>query len=111
MAGRFGEGTDDLARVRPLDRLDARREQGLRIAVEKAKGGGGHVVRIRCGRCGQDQDEVGILRRLKCGGKVSLTVSLRFQDPERTLTSEEVQHAVDGVVRDLRTAGLEIRGE
>jgi phenylalanyl-tRNA synthetase beta chain len=44
-------------------------------------------------------------------GKVSLTVSLRFQDPERTLTSEEVQDAVNEVVRELRAAGLEIRGE
>jgi phenylalanyl-tRNA synthetase beta chain len=44
-------------------------------------------------------------------GKVSLTVSLRFQDSERTLTSDEVQEAVDGVVRELRAAGLEIRGE
>jgi phenylalanyl-tRNA synthetase beta chain len=44
-------------------------------------------------------------------GRVSLTVSLRFQDPERTLTSEEVQEAVDGVVGELRAAGFEIRGE
>jgi phenylalanyl-tRNA synthetase beta chain len=44
-------------------------------------------------------------------GKVSLTVSLRFQDPERTLTSDEVQAAVDGVVRELRGSGFEIRGE
>ncbi|HXK11853.1 MAG TPA: phenylalanine--tRNA ligase subunit beta [Vicinamibacteria bacterium] len=44
-------------------------------------------------------------------GRVSLTVSLRFQDRERTLTSEEVQEAVDGVARDLRAAGFEIRGE
>jgi phenylalanyl-tRNA synthetase beta chain len=44
-------------------------------------------------------------------GKVSLTVSLRFQDRERTLTSEEVQAAVDAVVRELRAAGHEIRGE
>jgi phenylalanyl-tRNA synthetase beta chain len=44
-------------------------------------------------------------------GKVSLTVSLRFQDPERTLTSDEVQEAVDGVVRELKASGLEIRGE
>ena len=51
------------------------------------------------------------LRRLAESGKVSLTVSLRFQDPERTLTSEEVQAAVDGVVRELHDAGLEIRGE
>jgi phenylalanyl-tRNA synthetase beta chain len=44
-------------------------------------------------------------------GKVSLTVSLRFQDRERTLTSEEVQKAMDDVIRELRAAGLEIRGE
>jgi phenylalanyl-tRNA synthetase beta chain len=44
-------------------------------------------------------------------GKVSLTVSLRFQDPERTLTSGEVQASVDDVVRELRSAGFEIRGE
>jgi phenylalanyl-tRNA synthetase beta chain len=44
-------------------------------------------------------------------GRVSLTVSLRFQDPERTLTSEEVQEAVDSVVRELRAAGFEIRGD
>jgi phenylalanyl-tRNA synthetase beta chain len=44
-------------------------------------------------------------------GKVSLTVSLRYQDPERTLTGEEVQASVDGVIRQLRAAGLDIRGE
>jgi phenylalanyl-tRNA synthetase beta chain len=44
-------------------------------------------------------------------GKVSLTVSLRFQDRERTLTSEEVQAAMGAVVRELRSAGHEIRGE
>jgi phenylalanyl-tRNA synthetase beta chain len=44
-------------------------------------------------------------------GKVSLTLSLRFQDRTRTLTNEEVQESVNGVVRELRAAGLEIRGE
>ena len=44
-------------------------------------------------------------------GKVSLTVALRYQHPERTLTGEEVQASVDGVIRELRAAGLEIRGE
>ena len=44
-------------------------------------------------------------------GKVSLTVSLRYQHPERTLTGEEVQASVEGVVEALRAAGLEIRGE
>jgi phenylalanyl-tRNA synthetase beta subunit len=43
-------------------------------------------------------------------GKVSLTLSLRFQDRERTLTGDEVQGAIDAVIRELRGAGLEIRG-
>jgi phenylalanyl-tRNA synthetase beta chain len=44
-------------------------------------------------------------------GKVSLMLSLRFQHPERTLTGEEVQAVVEAVIRELRGAGLEIRGE
>jgi len=44
-------------------------------------------------------------------GKLSLTLSLRFQDRERTLTSDEVQTAMDDVIRELRAAGLVIRGE
>jgi phenylalanyl-tRNA synthetase beta chain len=44
-------------------------------------------------------------------GKVSLTLALVFQDPERTLTGEEVQAAVERVVADLRSAGADIRGE
>ncbi len=79
---------------------------------------------------GQDASEVEALIRRSAGGllvdvavrdrydrppvptgKVSLTVSLRYQHPERTLTGEEVQASVDGVVGALRVAGLEIRGE
>jgi len=44
-------------------------------------------------------------------GRVSLTLSLRFQHAARTLTGEEVQAAVEAVVRALRGAGFEIRGE
>jgi len=44
-------------------------------------------------------------------GKLSLTLSLRFQDRERTLTSDEVQAAMDDVIRELRGVGHEIRGE
>jgi phenylalanyl-tRNA synthetase beta chain len=44
-------------------------------------------------------------------GKVSLTVTLRYQDPERTLTSEEVQESVGAVVVALKSRGAEIRGE
>ena len=44
-------------------------------------------------------------------GKVSLLLSLRYQDRERTLTGEEVQESLDKVIRELRAAGLDIRGE
>jgi phenylalanyl-tRNA synthetase beta chain len=45
------------------------------------------------------------------GGKMGLTVGLRFQDAARTLTGEEVQEAVDQIVAALRKAGAEIRSE
>jgi len=44
-------------------------------------------------------------------GRVSLTITLRFQDPHRTLTGEEVQRAVSRVVASLKDAGADIRGE
>ena len=44
-------------------------------------------------------------------GKVSLTLALVFQDPERTLTGDEVQAGVERVVGELRAAGADIRGE
>ena len=44
-------------------------------------------------------------------GKVSLMLTLRYQEPERTLTSDEVQASVEGAVRVLRERGAEIRGE
>ncbi len=44
-------------------------------------------------------------------GRVSLMLSLRFQDPSRTLTSEEVDASVAAIQSALRAAGAEIRGE
>jgi phenylalanyl-tRNA synthetase beta chain len=44
-------------------------------------------------------------------GKVSLMLTLRYQEPERTLTSEEVLGSVEAVARALRAQGAEIRGE
>jgi phenylalanyl-tRNA synthetase beta subunit len=44
-------------------------------------------------------------------GRVSVLLGLLYQHPERTLTSEEVQASVEAVIRELRKAGLEIRGE
>jgi phenylalanyl-tRNA synthetase beta chain len=44
-------------------------------------------------------------------GKVSLTLSLRYQHPDRTLTGEEVQASIERVTRALKARGAEIRGE
>jgi phenylalanyl-tRNA synthetase beta chain len=43
--------------------------------------------------------------------QLSLTVALRFQDPARTLTGQEVQASIARIVQALRDAGAEIRGE
>jgi phenylalanyl-tRNA synthetase beta chain len=44
-------------------------------------------------------------------GRVNLTVALRLQNPERTLTSEEVQASLGRAVEALKELGAEIRGE
>lgn len=43
-------------------------------------------------------------------GHVSLTVTLVYQEPNRTLTGEEIEISIARVVGELRSAGLEIRG-
>lgn len=44
-------------------------------------------------------------------GTVSVTVTLQYQHPSRTLTGDEVQASVRRVVEALHAAGCEIRGE
>jgi phenylalanyl-tRNA synthetase beta chain len=44
-------------------------------------------------------------------GKTSLTITLRYQHPTRTLTGDEVQQSVDQVVAALRASGVTVRGE
>jgi phenylalanyl-tRNA synthetase beta chain len=44
-------------------------------------------------------------------GKVSLTLTLRYQHEARTLTGDEVQKSVDQVVAALQASGVTIRGE
>ena len=44
-------------------------------------------------------------------GRVSLTLALKYQDPVRTLKSEEVDQSVESVIAALREQGAEIRGE
>ncbi len=43
-------------------------------------------------------------------GHVSLTLSLRFSDPDRTLVGDEVQRALEAAVQALAAAGAEVRG-
>jgi len=44
-------------------------------------------------------------------GKVSLTLTLRYQHEARTLTGDEVQKSVDQVIAALQASGATIRGE
>ncbi len=107
------EAAPRVARFSALDRFPAV-ERDLSIVCDEATPAAEIDARVRAA-AGERLRSVSLLDRYTGNqvppGKVSLTVSLRFQDPERTLTSEEVQEAVDGVVRELRAAGFEIRGE
>ena len=102
-----------VARFTALDRFPAV-QRDLSVLCDEATPAAEIDARVRAA-AGERLRSVSLLDRYTgnqvAPGRVSLTVSLRFQDPERTLTSEEVQEAVDGVVRELRAAGFEIRGE
>jgi phenylalanyl-tRNA synthetase beta chain len=102
-----------VARFTALDRFPAV-QRDLSILCDEATPAAEIDARVRAAG-GERLRSVSLLDRYTGNqvppGRVSLTVSLRFQDPERTLTSEEVQEALDGVVRELRAAGFEIRGE
>jgi len=107
------EAAPTVARFSALDRYPAV-ERDLSIVCDEATPAAEIDARVR-EAAGERLRSASLLDRYTGNqvppGKVSLTVSLRFQDPERTLTSDEVQEAVDGVVRALRAAGFEIRGE
>jgi phenylalanyl-tRNA synthetase beta chain len=111
--GEVLEAEPRAVRFTALDRFPAV-QRDLSILCDEATPAAEIDARVR-GAGGERLRSVSLLDRYTGNqvpaGKVSLTVSLRFQDPERTLTSEEVQEAVDGVVRELRAAGFEIRGE
>jgi len=107
------EAVPAAARFSALDRFPPV-DRDISILCDEATPAAEIDARVRAA-AGQRLRSVSLLDRYTGNqvpsGKVSLTVSLRFQDPARTLTSEEVQEAVNGVVRELRAAGLEIRGE
>jgi phenylalanyl-tRNA synthetase beta chain len=110
---RLLESAPERARFRVLDRYPAV-ERDLSILCDEATPAAEIDARVRQA-AGARLRSVSLVDRYTGNqvpaGKVSLTVSLRFQDRERTLTSDEVQAAMDEVIRELRAAGLEIRGE
>jgi len=70
------------------------------VSVARAAGGGAlRAVEVRDRYVGEKVRS----------GRVGLTLGLRFQDPARTLTGDEVQAAVDAVVSALAGKGVEIR--
>jgi len=110
---RLLESPPERARFRVLDRYPPV-DRDLSILCDEATPAAEIDARVRAA-AGERLRSVSLVDRYTGNqvpaGKVSLTVSLRFQDRERTLTSDEVQAAMDDVVRELRAAGLEIRGE
>jgi phenylalanyl-tRNA synthetase beta chain len=110
---RLLESLPGVERFRVLDRYPAV-ERDLSILCDEATPAAEIDVRVRRA-AGERLRSLSLVDRYTGNqvppGKLSLTVSLRFQDRERTLTSEEVQAAIDDVIRELRSAGLEIRGE
>ncbi|MCG6923201.1 MAG: phenylalanine--tRNA ligase subunit beta [Acidobacteria bacterium] len=107
------EAAHAVDRFKPLARFPAV-ERDLSVVADAGFAAAGLVEKVR--------DAAGrLLRNVEVkdryvgrpipAGKVSLMLGLLYQDPERTLTSEEVQASVDAVIRELRTSGLEIRGE
>jgi phenylalanyl-tRNA synthetase beta chain len=110
---RLLESPPGIARFRVLDRYPAV-ERDLSILCDESMSAAETLARVRRA-AGERLRSVSLVDRYTGNqvpaGKLSLTVSLRFQDRERTLTSDEVQAAMDDVIRELRAAGLEIRGE
>jgi len=101
------------ARFSPVPRFPAV-ERDLSVLADTGTAAGSVVDRVRRA-AGELLRAVDVKDRYDRppvpAGKVSLMLSLRYQHPERTLTGDEVQASVEGVVGALREAGLEIRGQ
>jgi phenylalanyl-tRNA synthetase beta chain len=110
---RLLEETPPVARFEPLARfppvtrdLSVLGDEGLSAAALRA------LVRESAGELLREVTVVDRYAGVRIPpGKVSLTLTLRYQHPERTLTGEEVQASLERVTRALKTRGAEIRGE
>jgi phenylalanyl-tRNA synthetase beta chain len=100
-------------RVRTLPRFPAvARDLSISCAGETSAGALEGTIREAAGELLR---EVAVVDRYEGAplppGRVSLTVTLMYQDPGRTLTGDEVQASVRRVMDALRASGCEIRGE
>ena len=111
--GLIGELPGPGVRMRALDRFPAV-ARDLSVVTDAAVPAGAllGVVREAAGPLLRD---VSLADRYEgaplAAGRVSLTLSLRFQAQERTLLGDEVDRAMQDVAARLRADGHEIRGE
>jgi phenylalanyl-tRNA synthetase beta chain len=105
-------GASGTVRFRPLPRAPAV-SRDLSIVCGETVPAAAIEARLR-GVAGPLLREVAVADRYQGPqvpeGHVSLTLTLVYQDPGRTLTSEEVEASLERVVRELRSLGWEIRG-
>lgn len=101
------------ARFRGLPRFPAV-QRDLSVLCPRGRKAAGLVAAARAAG-GPTLVEVGVLDRYAGppvpADKVSLMLRLRYLDPDRTLTGEEVASSVQAVASALRALGVEIRAE
>jgi phenylalanyl-tRNA synthetase beta chain len=106
-------GDPSALRVQPLDRFPAV-TRDLSVFADGAVAAESILGDVRAS-AGPHLREVAVSDRYEGppvpAGRVSLTLALRFQAAERTLTGDEVERAMADVVGRLRASGHEIRGE
>jgi phenylalanyl-tRNA synthetase beta chain len=106
-------GDPSAVRAQPLDRFPAV-TRDLSVFADSGVGAEALLADVRAA-AGPHLRDVAVADRYEGppvpAGRVSLTLALRFQAGERTLTGDEVERAMADVIGRLRASGHEIRGD
>jgi phenylalanyl-tRNA synthetase beta chain len=106
-------GAETPVRAQPLDRFPAV-TRDLSVLADAAVPAEALLGEVRSA-AGPHLREVAVADRYEGApvppGRVSLTLALRFQAAERTLTGDEVERAMADVIGRLRASGHELRGD
>lgn len=106
-------GDPSAVRAQPLDRFPAV-TRDLSVFADSGVGAEALLADVRAA-AGPYLRDVAVADRYEGppvpAGRVSLTLALRFQAGERTLTGDEVERAMADVIGRLRASGHEIRGD